>query len=375
MCRIIIAIAAVCLAFAAYAGAASAAGFAVTTTFDAVDAFPGDGVCADVAGSCTLRAAVQEANALAGWDDIKVPGGTYPLTPLGAGEDLAASGDLDVRDDLGIYGDGPRRTVIDGQQSDRIFDVRGATVSMSGLAIRNGVATQGGGIRARASTLYLRWAALYINSAPSSGVWPFITLGAGGGIYASDSYLALLGVTLFSNRASEMGGAIYQVSSAATAPTASAKFYNVTVHGNSARRGGGIFTHTVPTALRNVTIANNFSSLGGGIYWLNIPPTAYNTTVAYNTGQDCSAFITSAANNNDTDKTCGFFGLNDLPGVDPFLDPLTYLGVVTPNWVRPLQPASPLRDNGDPATCTATDEVGQPRPVGPVCDIGAYEQP
>jgi len=34
---------------------------------------------------------------------------------------------------------------------------------------------------------------------------------------------------------------------------------------------------------------------------------------------------------------------------------------------------SPLRDAGDPATCLATDEVGQARPIGPVCDIGAYE--
>jgi len=375
MRRIMIAIATVCLAFAAYAGAASAAGFAVNVTWDAVDVFPGNGVCADAAGACTLRAAVQEANALPGFDTIKVPGGTYPLTLLGPGEDLAATGDLDLKSEVAVFGDGPRRTVIDGQQSDRIFDVNDSSVSLSGLGIRNGVATNGGGIRARWSKLTVRWSALYNNFAPNAGFWPFITLGSGGGLYAQDTWLGLFGVSFFSNRAAEMGGAIYLGSSASTAPTSSASIDNNTVSGNSARRGGGLFAHTVPTSLRNDTIANNSSALGGGIYWLNIPPRSYNTSVAYNSGQDCSAFITSGANNNDTDKTCGFFGAGDLPGVNPLLAPLTYLGVALPNWVHPQLLGSPLRDAGDPATCTATDEVGQARPIGAICDIGAYEQP
>jgi hypothetical protein len=373
--RRIIILVAVCLALAARAAGASAAGFAVNVTWDAVDALPGNGVCADAAGACTLRAAVQEANALPGFDTIKVPGGTYPLTLLGPGEDAAATGDLDVRSEVGIYGDGPRRTVVDGQQSDRIFDLNDSSVSLSGLGIRNGVATLGAGIRARWSKLNVRWSALSNNAAPTAGVWPLITLGSGGGIYATDTRLALAGVSLFGNRAAELGGAIYLGSSAATPPSSSASLDNVTASGNSARRGGGLFAHTVPTTLRNDTVAGNSSALGGGIYWLNIPPRAYNTSVAYNSGQDCSAFVTSGAHNNDTDKTCGFFAAGDLPGVDPLLGPLTYLGVALPNWVQPQLAASPLRDAGDPATCLATDEVGQPRPLGPGCDIGAYEQP
>src|SRR5262245_35126812 len=137
MRRIIFVIALACLGFAAYAGAASAAGFAVTTTLDAVDAAPGNGVCADAAGNCTLRAAVQEANALPGFDTIKVPGGIYNLTLLGPNEDAGATGDLDVHSEVAISGDGPRRTVVDGQQSDRVFDVNDSSVSLSGLGIRN----------------------------------------------------------------------------------------------------------------------------------------------------------------------------------------------------------------------------------------------
>ena len=37
--------------------------FAVDVTTDTPDANPGDGVCADAGGNCSLRAAVMEANA------------------------------------------------------------------------------------------------------------------------------------------------------------------------------------------------------------------------------------------------------------------------------------------------------------------------
>ena len=41
---------------------------------------PGDGVCADAGGACTLRAAIEETNALPGADAIVVPAGAYLLT-------------------------------------------------------------------------------------------------------------------------------------------------------------------------------------------------------------------------------------------------------------------------------------------------------
>jgi CSLREA domain-containing protein len=48
-------------------GEASAiAAFQVTSTEDVVDAAPGNGVCRTAAGACTLRAAIQESNAVAG---------------------------------------------------------------------------------------------------------------------------------------------------------------------------------------------------------------------------------------------------------------------------------------------------------------------
>jgi CSLREA domain-containing protein len=61
--------------------AAAAATFIVNSSVDAVDANPGDGICQTVTpGQCTLRAAVQEANALAGADMITLPAGIYKFT-------------------------------------------------------------------------------------------------------------------------------------------------------------------------------------------------------------------------------------------------------------------------------------------------------
>ena len=48
----------------------------VNSTDDGADANPGDGICADASCNCTLRAAIEEANALAGHDTIcfNIPG-------------------------------------------------------------------------------------------------------------------------------------------------------------------------------------------------------------------------------------------------------------------------------------------------------------
>src|ERR1051326_7209923 len=73
------------VALLAFLRAAYADSFTVNSTTDAVDVNPGDGTCATAGSVCTLRAAIQEANAHAGDDTIDVPAGTYVLTiPPGA---------------------------------------------------------------------------------------------------------------------------------------------------------------------------------------------------------------------------------------------------------------------------------------------------
>ena len=54
-------------------GACTAATFVVNDTTDAHDANPGNGLCATSTGGCTLRAAIEESNTLAGADAIMLP--------------------------------------------------------------------------------------------------------------------------------------------------------------------------------------------------------------------------------------------------------------------------------------------------------------
>jgi CSLREA domain-containing protein len=110
---------------------------AVTSTADAVDAVPGDGKCETAAASpvCTLRAAIQEANARIGADAIILPPGTYTLTRAGINEQAAATGDLDILGELTITGGGAASTTINANGIDRVFEVmQQAIVHITGVA-------------------------------------------------------------------------------------------------------------------------------------------------------------------------------------------------------------------------------------------------
>ena len=125
---------------------ASAAGIAVTTTADTVDAA---GTCAAVTlaslpgpgGQTSLREAVCAANTNAGPDIITFSvNGTFVLTGA-ANEDNGGSGDLDVKESLTIQGNGIGNTIIDGGGIERIFDVFPSvptTFALSNLTVQNG---------------------------------------------------------------------------------------------------------------------------------------------------------------------------------------------------------------------------------------------
>jgi large repetitive protein len=117
--------------------------FEITTTADGHDARPGDGRCADRAGRCTLRAAVEEA---AAWPpatavSIGVPAGTYGLS----------LGSLDFDGGpLTLTGAGAWVTVIKATGTFRVLEVgRTATAALSGVTITGGeagAASYGGGV-------------------------------------------------------------------------------------------------------------------------------------------------------------------------------------------------------------------------------------
>jgi hypothetical protein len=136
---------------------ASAGGFTVNLTIDQVDANVADGRCDVDSGTagdqCTLRAAVQQANASAGQDSIQLPADTFTLTMVGT-DDAAASGDLDITGDVTIDGISAGSTIIQagnepGTGIDRVIHVLGdAQVTLSDVTIRHGSApgARGGGI-------------------------------------------------------------------------------------------------------------------------------------------------------------------------------------------------------------------------------------
>lgn len=116
--------------------AANAAVFTVTTNGDTNDAAAGDGVCADSGGVCTLRAAVQEANALSSDDTINfnanLSGATVTLT----------SGALTVANNgtLAVNGLGANVLTISGNNSNRLFVINSGTNALiARLTLTNGI--------------------------------------------------------------------------------------------------------------------------------------------------------------------------------------------------------------------------------------------
>ena len=81
-----------------------------------------DGSCD---ADCSLREAVVAANALDGIQDVQLSAGIYELTLAGAGEDAAASGDLDATESIVISGAGANLSEIDANGLDRVLDLHG----------------------------------------------------------------------------------------------------------------------------------------------------------------------------------------------------------------------------------------------------------
>src|SRR5436309_2245312 len=342
-----------------------AATFTVDTQFDVVDALPGDGVCATAAGSCSLRAAVQESRSLLGPDTIILPSGIYTLTIAGAGNNSATSGDLDISEELTIVGAGARTTIIDGNRLDRVFDIRNPVpVSISGVTIRNGLApgtSDGGGIATVSGPLTLRDVAFVGNSAGRNG----------GAIFVSGGSTVLTDVAVIGNSAGDAGGIFMQ--------SGVLSLTNVTISGNSAvNDGGGLQVANVSATLTNVTITANSAADGGGIYRTIAAVVLRNVIVANNTaGGNCNTTMVSAGNNLDSGNTCGLSGVGDLSNTDPLLGPLQNNGGQTDTHA--LTAGSPALDAGTNTGCPAADQRGVPRPFDgngdgtPTCDIGAYE--
>jgi CSLREA domain-containing protein len=117
--------------------------FVVTSTEDAPDADPGDGVALTADGETTLRSAIEEANANPGADTIELPAGFYDLHH---GSETLPS--LEITDNLTIRGDGQQQTVfLARKNADEIFalesDVTLLLDELSFVSSGHGTLTEG----------------------------------------------------------------------------------------------------------------------------------------------------------------------------------------------------------------------------------------
>src|SRR6266851_1430028 len=354
------------------AAAAATLTFQVTTTTDAPDASPGDGICADAAGQCTLRAAVQEADAQPSGSTITilVPAGTFPLK-LGV---LSLTANT-----ITIQGPGAGATTVDGRNASQVFNVSpAASVTLGQLAVTGGNASLGGGIQ-NAGTLLLAHSTVTDSAANN-----------GGGIYNQQGgTLTLAGTTVSQNVAGRDGGGIANGDGTLTVDKS-------TISGNSTSSGtgGSAIFNILTTSVSNSTISGNtgpgHSVLNSDTLTLSYVTIASNSAGISNSGS-VTATGTIIANNNpgtncfgnrfnepfgfnlDSGTSCRLSQATDLTGTDPLLGPLASNG--GPTQTQALQAGSPAIDHGGTSAngCPPTDQRGVTRPQGPACDIGAFE--
>lgn len=394
---------------------AGAATFVVNSTADQADAVPGNGFCSVNTGICTLRAAIQEANAWAGPDVIQLPAGTFALSIAGAGEDLAATGDLDIRDDVAIEGDSAATTIIDASSIDRVFDVppvSGAAlaVTIRDVTIRRGAVTNapGAGIfHADDGLLVVEDAVLGENVVSGT-----VSAATGGAISSNGVGSLELRRVVLSENAADRGGAIFYngtlaawdstiAANGARVGSAIEAFGNGTVErctlaANQATGGAAVDVSVGSFDLLNSTLSGNTSSsatvhaVGSALTLASVTSagntanegvSAATTLVIVNSvlvgtsGVECDldgSTITFVGYNLAEDDTCGA-GPGDLPAQDPLLGPLADNG--GPTRTHLPDPGSPLANTGNAAACLLEDQRGFLRNLGPgnACDVGAVE--
>lgn len=344
------------------ASAAGASATAATTTIvvNRFDDLP-DASCAAGSPTCTLRAAVAVANAVAGGGAVvQLPAGTH-LTNRGKGGD---TGDIDITAPMTIEGParqpGPAAATITGPGGDRVLEVSAPGVVVSGVVLSGGSARTGAGINVSASGgLTLVRSTVLGNTASDEG-----------GAIANAGSLTVDASTLSGNTATRRGGGLYN--------TGTAALLNSTVHGNAANAGGGVIS-TGTASLVHVTITGNTSTnrLGGGLQRQGGTVTVRASIIAGNNANSGDAKDCSGSPQLDSPNLIGNPSGCNPTGVPPLTGDPGLAGDLAdnggPTRTRALAATSQARDRIVGPCGAAVDQRGVARPSGSGCDLGAFE--
>lgn len=411
------------MVLASWSLSANALEFIVNHTLDAPESNPGDGVCSPVdalPGTCSLRAAIMEANANPGPHTIFLASGSYSLSRTGVGENQADTGDLDIHQDITIVNATQNPPSIWGMFADRIFEVHsGARLKLINIDIAGGQAnvpgtTRGGAIEVNANaTLELERVSVSSNIANIGGaiysdgnveirdsLFYFNVLTdehtlaefANGAAILSRGTLRIERSTFRSNGVMPGDGGMFLPGRYAVhgrlgfAASPVTWIINSTFYDNT----NGVFSDGVPMAVLNSTLVRN------GFRGIRFLPDVnagtdeqlvITNTVLYGHTGDCNGlptdqpqYIVANHHNASSDETCGFTGDNDHQNISwPFQGDAGFHGGYTETFMP--RPNGLLIDSQD-ATCffnIHTDQRGEARPVDgkgdgfSFCDIGAVE--
>ena len=386
----------VAMVFAAIAAEASAA---PTITVTPTSPSP----CSTDGATCTLRGAVDVANANPGTTINVTPGSygvaSHELEVTGYNTTIQATGPgVEISATAGpraflIQGDGTQIIGMQikgrsaGQNVSSTDTDRGgaidfhptdpeATLALIGVQVSGGEAAYGGNIFQHGGGLYIADSRIDGGSAR----------GQGGGLFAMNGAVAVLdGVSFAYNHADSPGNG---GGGAVAADGASIVALNSTFAHNTANNGNGasdttggafLITRGGQLTLNNVTVANNGTLGSSEIAGDATSGLTFTNSIlgAPQAGSVVCALRGAAVTDNHSiagDASCGLHPANgSVANVDPKLFPYDAYGWVTS--IVPPAPDSPAIDAADPASCPPIDQRYTPRPQGGSCDIGAVESP
>ena len=302
------------------ASTASAKTFIVNRSAD-----PAPGAC--TSQHCTLREAVEAANARDGLDVVRLaPGKRYKLEiPPQPGDSTGnLGGDLDSTDPLQVETKRSKRgrlATIDAKGIDRVLTGQGAPLTVRRLALTGGVASDCSGLYSTGAGLVVDRARVTGNESGNNGggICSFTgptkirdsivagntaeNIGGGAQIYGP---LTITDSTFRQNEGTSIGGGLGYVGDDAVTVSRSRFIRNSASSGggmaatsinpedcptlelertdllrNTASSGGGLYAECLQNRISSSAIHHNDANLGGGVH-LARPTTVVNSTIAHN---------------------------------------------------------------------------------------------